>query len=274
MPQVARLENADDVALLLDHALGEVAAQHLAHVDADQVTIGQARVIAHGDVTDEDRAAGLEHFELADALFIVAGDLQQHVAARAGGEQDVVVGQQARVVGDEVFALAGEQLETPAERAGAAAQIDEGQFAVVVVVEDDLVIERRFDAGARAQFSAVELRVDPPQGRHLDLQPEAHLQYALARAAALEADLVVLVDGEVDVRNGDVLLRVEIRDEFLVRQHALAGDDALPFVEPPEAAAPERPAVDDHLPGAQVFDQDQIVVAVNEKSVVVAGRGW
>ena len=131
VPQVARFEHADDVAFLLDDALGEVAAQHLAHVDADEVAVGEARGVAHGHVADEDRAAGLEHFQLADLLLVVAGDFQQHVAARAGGEQDVVGVEQARVVRDEVFALAGEELEPAAQRAGAAAQFDERQFAVV-----------------------------------------------------------------------------------------------------------------------------------------------
>ena len=94
----------------------------------------------------------------------------------------------------------------------------------------NLVLERRLDARAALEFDAIELRVDAPQCRDLHLQPEAHLQHALARAGALEAHLVVLVDGEENLRDGDVFLGVEVRDEFLVGQHALADDHALPLV--------------------------------------------
>ena len=235
VPQVAHVEHADDVAFFFEDALGEVAAQHLAHVDADEVAVGQPRVVAHGRVADEDRAAGLEHLQLADLLFVVARDFQQHVAARAGGEQDVVGVEQAGVVRDEVLALVGEKLEPAAERAGAAAQVDERQFAVVV--EDDLVFERGLDARAALEFDAVEPRVDAPQRRDLHLQPEAHLQHAVARAGALEGDLVVLVDGQIHLRDGDVFLGVEVRDEFLVGQHALADDHALPLVHAAQRAA-------------------------------------
>ncbi len=85
--------------------------------------------------------AGLEHFQLADLLLVVARNLQQHVAAGAGGKQDVVGVEQARVVGNEVLVLAGEELEPSAQGARAAAQLDERQLAVVV--EDDLVLQRR-----------------------------------------------------------------------------------------------------------------------------------
>ncbi len=100
-----------------------------------------------------------------------------------------------------------------------------------------------------------------------DLQPEADFQHTVAGARALEADLVVLVDRQIDLRDGDVLLRVEVGDEFLVGEHALADDHALALVQPPSARA-KRPAVDDDLRGAQVLDEDQVVVTVNEQPVV------
>ena len=62
----------DDVALLLDDALGKVAAQHLAGVDANGVAVRQRREVSHRHVADEDRAIGLQDLEFADAIFVVA----------------------------------------------------------------------------------------------------------------------------------------------------------------------------------------------------------
>ena len=59
MVDVAHLEAANDVALFLDDALGEIAAQKLADIDADGVAVGQRRGRAHGHFADHDRAIGL-----------------------------------------------------------------------------------------------------------------------------------------------------------------------------------------------------------------------
>ena len=82
--EIAHFQGADDVPLLLNDPLGEVAHQHLARVDADGVAIGERRGIAHRDFADKDRPVGLQHVEMADLVFVVALDLQQHLAAGAG----------------------------------------------------------------------------------------------------------------------------------------------------------------------------------------------
>ena len=84
MPQVAHLQHADDVALLLDDALGEIAPQHLAHVDADHVAVGQPRGVRTGTSPTMIARLAWSTSRLADLLVVVAGNLQQHVAARAG----------------------------------------------------------------------------------------------------------------------------------------------------------------------------------------------
>ena len=78
----------------------------------------EARGVAHGGVADKNGAAGLENFQLADLLLVIARDFQQHVAARARGKQDVVRIEQTRIVGDKIFALAGDELKPSAQVRG------------------------------------------------------------------------------------------------------------------------------------------------------------
>ena len=84
MADVAHLEAANDVAFFLDDPLGKIAAQELPDIDPDGVAVGQGRGRADGEFADHDRAIGFEHFEDADALVVVAGNLEQHIARRAG----------------------------------------------------------------------------------------------------------------------------------------------------------------------------------------------
>ena len=58
-------------------------------------------------------------------------------------------------------------------------------------MKDDLVVQRRLDAGARAQGDAIEQRVDVSQCADLHLQPELHLQRALPRSRLFDLNLVV-----------------------------------------------------------------------------------
>ena len=51
---------------------------------------------------------------------------------------------------------------------------------------------------------------------------------------------VILIDGDKDLRERDVLLGVEIIDEVLVREHLIADDDALARENATEIAMPQR----------------------------------
>ena len=98
--EIAHLDRADDVAFLLDQALGEIAAQDLADIHADRVPVGQRRGIPHRDPAHEDRAVGLQHLQAAFPPVVVAGDFQEDIPSGAGGEEDVVFLEEARVVGN------------------------------------------------------------------------------------------------------------------------------------------------------------------------------
>ena len=51
----------------------------------------ERRGAAHRRLADQDRPVGVDDFEGADALVVIAEDLEQHVAARAGRKEDVVL---------------------------------------------------------------------------------------------------------------------------------------------------------------------------------------
>ena len=77
MRDFAHLERANDVALFLDDALGKIAPQELPDVDANGVAILQRRGGAHRCLADHDRTIRFQHFERADALVVIAKNLQQ-----------------------------------------------------------------------------------------------------------------------------------------------------------------------------------------------------
>ncbi len=175
MIDIDHFEAANDVALFLDDALGKIAAQELPDIDADGVAIlersGRPRT---GCLADHDRAIGFDHFEGADPLVVIAQDFQQDIAARSRRKQDVVLFEQARIVRDEIFGLGGLELETATHGARAAPQVD--QIHLAVVVENDLVFERRLDLRARLQLHAVEHGIDVAQRFHLHFQTEGDFQ--------------------------------------------------------------------------------------------------
>ena len=125
MVDIDHLETANDVALFLDDPLGKIAAQELTDIDPDGVAIRQRRGRAHRRLADHDRAIGLEHFESADPLVVIAENLQQDIAAGSGRKQNVVFLEQARVVRDEIFRFRSLELKTSTHRARAAPQIEQ-----------------------------------------------------------------------------------------------------------------------------------------------------
>ena len=100
-------------------------------------------VVRTGGLADHDRPIGLEHFEQCRRACRNRKKSSAARRRRSRRKQNVVRFEQARVIRDEIFRLRGFELETSAQRAGAAAQIEQIQLAVVV--ENDPILERRFD---------------------------------------------------------------------------------------------------------------------------------
>src|SRR6267378_339427 len=137
------LERADDIALFLDDSLRKTASQKLADVDSNGIAVLERRRGAHHGVTHHDRPVRLDHFQLTNSLIVIAKNLQQHVAARARGKQDIVSFQPAWVIRNQIFRLGSFKLETATQRTRPPAQI--AQIHLAVVVEDNPVFQARID---------------------------------------------------------------------------------------------------------------------------------
>ena len=70
------LERANDVALLFDKPLAEIAAQNLPRVDADGVAVGKRREVSHWHSAHQNRAIRLEDLDAAFLAIVIAVDLQ------------------------------------------------------------------------------------------------------------------------------------------------------------------------------------------------------
>ena len=151
MIHIDYLEDANDVPLFLDDSFGKIAPQELSDIDADGVAVLKRRRPAHRCLAHHDRSIGVDHFQGADPLVVIAKNFQQHIAARSRRKKDIVCFEQARIVRDQILGLGGLELETAAHRASAAAQIE--QIHLAVVVENNPVLERRFDLRPGLQFT-------------------------------------------------------------------------------------------------------------------------
>src|SRR5437773_4045573 len=151
------LEGANDVAFFLDDSFRKVAPQNLSDVDSNRIAVLQLRGRAHGLVTDHDRTIRFDDLQLADALIVVAENLQHHITARARGKQNIVSLKTARVVRHQILRFGSFELEPAAQRASAPAQVAQIQFAVVV--KNYSVFQRRLDFCAGFQPDSIELRI-------------------------------------------------------------------------------------------------------------------
>src|ERR1041384_1524513 len=88
----------------------------------------------------------------------------------------------------------------------------------------------------------------------------------LFRTRALELHFIgVLVNAHENLRQRDVLLRVEIGREFLVGEELVADQDSLPGIDPAKPSAQQRPAAHrDGLSGV-IFKQDEVVITKREQ---------
>ena len=222
---------------------------------------------AHRRFPDHDRPVGLEHFQSADPLVVIAQNLQQDIAAGSRRKQDVVFLEQARVIRDEILGFRCLELEPAAHRARAPAQVD--QIHLAVVMENDPVFQRSFDLRAGLQFDVVQNGVDIAQRFDPHLQTESDFERAFPRPRALEFHFVgILVHPHENLRKRDVFLGVEIGGQLLVGQDLIADQNPLPGIDPAKSAAQERPAANRDCLRAVILQQDQIVIAKGEEAIV------
>ena len=220
-------------------------------------------------LSDHDRPVGFDDFQRADPFVVIAQDFQQHIAARSGRKEDVVFLEQTGIVRDQIFGLGRLELKAAAHRAGAPPEIE--QVHLAVVVENDLVLERRFHLGPGLELDAVQHGIDVAQRFDPHFQSERHFQRAFPRTRALELHFIgILVHAHKNLRQRDVLLRVEIRRQLLVGEKLIADQDALPGINPAKTAAQKRPAAHRNRLAGVVLEQDQIVITEGEQAIVPA----
>ena len=203
-------------------------------IQADHVTIGEQRCVAHGDAADENGAVRLQYLELAGLFIVVAGDFEENVAARTRGEKNVILLQQSRVVRNKILAFRRAELEATAVGSGAQPQIAEVQLAIVV--ENDFVFKSGEDLASGVKARAVQDGVDIFEGLHAHTKPKGNLQTGIARFGFFQRHFILLAHSNENLGQGDVFLRVEIKDEIRVGENHVVHKDALAGVESGEAA--------------------------------------
>ena len=82
--QIANVQRADDVPLLLDDAVGEVAAEHLAGIDPNGVAIDEIHGSAHRKPTNHDGPVCLKHLHAPCFFLIITGDPKCHLTTDSG----------------------------------------------------------------------------------------------------------------------------------------------------------------------------------------------
>ena len=107
MRDLVHVERANDVALFFDDSFREIAPQKLSHVDPNGIPVLERRGRAHGSIAHQNRAIRLNYLQEAHPLVVIAKNLQQHVAARAGRKQNIVGFKPTGLVGDQIFGFRG-----------------------------------------------------------------------------------------------------------------------------------------------------------------------
>src|SRR6266487_4405490 len=156
-----QLEAANDVSLLLDDALQEIASQNLSDIDSNGVAVLEFRGHADRIVAHHDSTIRFNHLKRAYSPIVIAKYFQQHISSRTGGKQDIVGLQAARIIRHQIFRFRSFQLESSAERACSPAQVVQIQLGVVV--ENNFVFQRRVDLSAGFEAYSLELCIDIAQ---------------------------------------------------------------------------------------------------------------
>jgi len=80
--QIADIHGADQVSFLFNKTFGKVAPEHLSGIHTDRIAIREVRKIPHWHAAHENRPVGLDDFQAADFLVVVAEDFHQQFTTR------------------------------------------------------------------------------------------------------------------------------------------------------------------------------------------------
>ena len=135
-------------------------------------------------------------------------------------------------------------------------------------MENDFVFQRGGDLAADIETDAIENGVHIFERLHAHSQSEGDLQARVARAVFFQSDFVFLVHRDEDLREGHIFLGVEVENEVRVGEHDIIDQHALPGVEACKAAGLQGAALHDECASAEVFDNDEVAVAVGVQPLV------
>ena len=98
-------------------------------------------------------------------------------------------------------------------------------------MENDAIFEIAVQQCTLAQRNVVKHRIHVFQRADLNLQSESHLQNTVATPSPSDLHFVAIVQLKIDLRDGDVLLRVKVIREVLEGEHLLVEDDTLTCID-------------------------------------------
>ena len=114
MCDFVHLEGPNDIALFLDDSFRKIAPQKLPDVDSNGIAVFERCGGAHGGIAHQDRTISVNYLQEAHPLVVIAENLQQHVAARARGKQNIACFQPAGIVRNQILGFGGPKLEAAA----------------------------------------------------------------------------------------------------------------------------------------------------------------
>ena len=157
-------------------------------------------------------------------------------------------------------------MEPAAQRASAPAKVAQIQFAVVM--EDDLIFQRRFNLRAGFQPDSVEFGIHISQRFYPHVQAEGHPERALTGPRAFQLHFIrISVHTDENLRKRNVLLSIEILRQFLVAEDLVAHQDALAGINSAKPAARQWPPAHRHVLAAVIFQQNQIVITKGHQPI-------
>ena len=135
-------------------------------------------------------------------------------------------------------------------------------------MENDFVLQCGGDLAADIETDAIENGVHIFERLHAHPQSKGDLQARVARAVFFQSDFVLLVYGDEDLWEGHIFLGVEVENEIRVGEHDIIYKNALPGVEPCKAAGFQGAALHDECASAEVFNNDEVAVAVGVQPLI------
>jgi hypothetical protein len=202
---------------------------------------------------------GAEHLEHAGLLRVVALDAQEDLAIGVVGKKDVALVEQFGLVGDEVGVAAAFEAELAAEFLRPKSQIP--QRDLHLAMSDDFILDAGLDDRAGGEQRAIQRGLRAADGLDGDAKTKAEPQMRATAALRSDFSIAILGEREVDLRAGERLLRVEVRDEVVEVDGDIAQHDTLAGVEAGKVSRRLLAAADEDVHAAGVFQQHHVLEA-------------